>query len=277
MTMTTTKSGGGMNRPGGPSRRTRVGLRMAVSVLGAAGIFLSGAPSYATGRAGGIGTTRAARPNRNDRGVVDAGGEVDAKSPAPSPGLISALTAAVRVPSARVEVLRLERAPGTCDTSRPDARAEIERPIDGSGRVAVKLMGTRGDAEPCEVWAWVSMRVWAKVPVTQRAVRAGEPLASAITFAEREIRAGHLPADIGPGAVADRWLAAGRIVDSDLVRAAGPATGQTVKVVIQAGALVIEESGRVVPCVRGRACAVLPSGRRLEGDMNDGRLMVSLP
>jgi hypothetical protein len=46
---------------------------------------------------------------------------------------------------------------------------------------------------------------------------------------------------------------------------------------MRAGALSVEQSGRAVPCPRGRACAVLPSGRRVEGRLEDGRILVELP
>ena len=57
----------------------------------------------------------------------------------------------------------------------------------------------------------------------------------------------------------------------------GPAPGALVAVRIRSGALTVEQSGRAVPCARGLACALLPSGRRVEGRLTDGRLLVELP
>jgi len=53
--------------------------------------------------------------------------------------------------------------------------------------------------------------------------------------------------------------------------------GQTVKVVIVSGTLVIEQAGRATPCVRGRSCATLASGKVVEGELSEGKLMVQAP
>jgi hypothetical protein len=50
-----------------------------------------------------------------------------------------------------------------------------------------------------------------------------------------------------------------------------------VEVVVRAGDLEITREARAVPCVRGRACALLPGGRRVEGRLLDGRILVEVP
>jgi hypothetical protein len=192
------------------------------------------------------------------------------------PALVAALAAATTVAGARVEVTALDLPAGGCRPGGARGRAEPARPIDGSGRVAVKLAGSRQGGALCEVTAWVQVKVYAPVPVTRRAVRAGEPLAPAIAMEEREILPGHAPAAIADGAVADRWLAAGRVVEEAAVRAAGPGAGQTIKVLLVSGGLTVTQMGRVVPCGKGRSCASLGTGKQVEGVIDGDRLVVVL-
>ncbi len=57
----------------------------------------------------------------------------------------------------------------------------------------------------------------------------------------------------------------------------GPAPGEAVTIVIQLGSLRVEQPGRAVPCARGRACALTPTGKRVEGTWRDDRLYVDSP
>jgi len=50
-----------------------------------------------------------------------------------------------------------------------------------------------------------------------------------------------------------------------------------VKVVLVSGGLAVEQVGRAVPCARNHNCAVLPSGKHVDGALVEGRLMVQLP
>lgn len=194
-----------------------------------------------------------------------------------APALQSALDAAVAIPDARVEIVSLDRPASDCATTSARAHAEVSRPVDGSGRFAVKLVGARPSGAPCEVWVWARVRLFAKVPVTRRALRTGEALAPAVATEEREIKPGHLPAVIADGAVAERALGPGLMIEADVVRAPGLRAGASVTVVIQAGTLVVEETGHVVACPRNHNCAVLPSGKYVDGTLVDGRLMVQVP
>lgn len=191
------------------------------------------------------------------------------------------LSAAVPIAGARAEIVGLDRPVSACVTTGPGARIETSRPIEGSGRVAVKLTGARPDGATCDVWAWARVKVFAKVPITRRAVRAGDALEPVAQAEEREIKPGHLPAIwdavTAAGAVADRSLGAGQLIEADCVRAPGLRAGETVKILIVSGALTIEQIGHALPCTRGRSCAVLPSGKRVEGTLVDGRLMVQMP
>lgn len=194
-----------------------------------------------------------------------------------SPALQAALAAAVTVAGARVDVVALDRPAGDCLTTGPGTRMEAARPIDGSGRVALKLLGTRAEGNACEVWAWARVRVFAPVAVAARAIRAGENIGQAVRTEEREIKPGHVPALVNAGSTADRAVGAGQMIEATSVRAAGPRPGESVKILIVAGALAVEQTGRAISCGRDTTCAVLPSGKHVEGTFAEGRLLVRLP
>jgi len=188
----------------------------------------------------------------------------------------AALDAADVVPNGRVEILSLDRSPNTC-AAVGELRAEVPRPVDGSGRFGVKLVGTRAGGASCQAWIWVRLRVVAEVSVTTRAVRAGERFAGATTFADREILPGRQPATALEGAVAERSVGPGQMIEAEMARAPGLRPGEPVKVVLVAGALSVEQMGRAVPCARNHNCAVLPTGRHVDGTLVDGRLLVEMP
>lgn len=181
-----------------------------------------------------------------------------------------AVVGAVTVAGARVVPLSYRPSlPRGCAVTK----ASVARPLETSGRVAVKLTG-----QGCTGWAWVRVELWAPVPVTTRAVREGERLAGAFATVEKEIGRGRSPVEVPEGAIAARGLNAGQIIEASHLRAAqAPAAGETVKVVVHTGTLMVETTGRSVACGRGRACAVLPSGRHVEGRMVDGQLLVEVP
>jgi hypothetical protein len=182
------------------------------------------------------------------------------------PGEVSeALARALVVPSGRVVPLRWV-APRGCQA----IRATVPRPIEGSGRVAVRVSG-RG----CSGWAWVELQVWAETSVTTRTVRAGEMLAPASTMLEREIRPGHPPFIAPADAVASRSLPVGRAIEPSDVSKTSVGLGDPIKVIFVAGTVAIEAHGRRAQCLHNRDCAVLSSGRHAEGHIDDdGRLIV---
>jgi flagella basal body P-ring formation protein FlgA len=185
------------------------------------------------------------------------------------------LEAALVIPGARLTVrsYRPTAAAAGCAISE----ATVDKPIEASGRYPVKVNG-RG----CGGWAWADVVVKADVLVTTRPVRPGESLDGATTRVERELRPGREPAsgaDAGElaRARATRPLGRGQLVERSHVEAAGAAAGSPVKVIIRAGDLTITQTGRLVACGRGRSCAVVPSGKRLEGTLADGQLLVEAP
>jgi flagella basal body P-ring formation protein FlgA len=186
----------------------------------------------------------------------------------------SAAARALAVPGGRAEVLALEAPrPRGCAASA----AELAQPLAASGRVAVRLRGADGGGAPCEAWAWARVRVTAPALVAARDVAEGEALDGALRLEEREVAAGRAPvAALPAAATAARRIAAGTSLDPAHLRV-GPAPGEPLPVVVRLGGLTVEQPGRAVACGRGRACAVLPSGRRVEGALEAGRLIVEVP
>ena len=183
-------------------------------------------------------------------------------------GVSESLQQALIVPGGRIVPLAWS-GPQHCQVRG----ASVAHPIDGSGRVAVKVSGAG-----CSGWGWVRLEVWAETAVTARAVRAGEDLASAITLVEREIHPGRVPFIPEAGAVATRFLPAGMMLDAESAGASKAAVGDPVKVVFVSGTVAIETQGRRTVCFRGRQCAVLPSGKHVEGALDaSGRLVVEVP
>jgi flagella basal body P-ring formation protein FlgA len=190
--------------------------------------------------------------------------------------LRQALERALAAPGARLDSVVEERSAARSNDCRA-VTAEVTRPIDGSGRVALKITGRSLHGQSCDGWTWVRVRVVAPVMVTARAVREGERVAGATVSEERELRAGHEPATVGPASVAVRAIAAGQMIEASQISEPTLRAGEAVKVLVVSGAVAIEQSGRAVPCTRGRSCAMLASGRRVEGDLVDGRLVVESP
>jgi hypothetical protein len=69
---------------------------------------------------------------------------------------------------------------------------------------------------------------------------------------------------------ADVQIRAPRVPPSNPAAAAG----SRVRILVQVGSLMVEEVGRLVPCSRGLVCAVVPSGKHVEGRLDNGTLVV---
>lgn len=188
----------------------------------------------------------------------------------------TALDAADVVPNGRVEILSLDRAPNTC-AGAGELRAEVPRPVDGSGRFGVKVIGAQASGAACQAWIWARVRVMAQVSVATRAIRTGESFTGMTTSAEREILPGRQPATTLDGATAERSVGPGQMIEAEMARPPGLHPGEPVKVVLVAGALSIEQTGRAVACARNHNCAVLPNGKHVDGTLMNGRLLVEMP
>lgn len=197
-----------------------------------------------------------------------------AARPAPaSPAVAQALGAALAVPRARLSV-------ESCSAALPpgcaEERAEALRPVTASGPAPVRRRGLAA-GRPCEATGWAQVRVFAPALLASRAIAEGEPLAAAAVAGEAEVTAGHrLLAELPRGAVAARPIAAGSAIEPSQVRV-GPRPGEPVRVRLTTGEVAVEVEARALPCARGRGCALLPSGRRVEGTLDGTRLLVELP
>jgi hypothetical protein len=177
------------------------------------------------------------------------------------------LSHALAIPGARIVPLSWS-APEGCHIRN----ASVPRSIEGSGRVAVKYAGKN-----CSGWGWVRLEVWSETAVTTRAMRAGEAVETGYAMVEQEVRPGRMPFVPPAGAVAIRSLPAGTSLDPRDVSMSAVVAGDPVKIIVAAGTVAIETQGRRVPCARSRACAVLPTGKHVEGHMDDsGRLIVEV-
>lgn len=207
-------------------------------------------------------------------GCAALGAGPDARAAAVDTVVHEAVVAALVVPEGTVKVMgNTTRLPAGC---RADA-GQVDRPLSASGSVTVKLRGHTRRGEACEGWARVVVAVSAPVLVTTRVVRAGEALDEATTVQWREIGPGFKPAPSRAGGVAARTLMAGQALDVNAVRAERPASGGAVRVRVRAGALTVEQMGRLISCGTGRACAVLPSGKHVEGVLEEDTLVVVAP
>jgi hypothetical protein len=184
----------------------------------------------------------------------------------------SAIAAAAQGVRAEVVTWRPALAAG-CEARRYEALRQVR----ASGDVPVRVDGADARGGACEGFGWAKVRAYGPALVTTRAVRAGDPLAGAVAPAEAEVARGRpLVATLPDGAVAARDLPAGARLEPAALRG-GPAPGAAVTVLFRAGALEVTRPGRAVPCLRGRACALLPSGRRVEGRLEGGLVVVEAP
>jgi flagella basal body P-ring formation protein FlgA len=190
------------------------------------------------------------------------------------PAVVSrALSAGAASPGARVEAVDY-RGPGRCTATR----AEVEQPIGSSGVVSLRIEGRGPGGELCRGFARAEARVFARVLVLSRALASGESLDGAVTAMEREVQPGRAPlTEVAPGLAASRPLAAGAVLEASMVHDPSWQTGQTVRVVIRSGGLSLTQSGRLIACAQGRACAQLPSGRRVEGRRSGNELVLEMP
>jgi len=152
-------------------------------------------------------------------------------------------------------------------------QVEAPRAIKSSGMVAVRVRGAG-----CRAVAWVRVRVEAQVMIAARPLRAGDPLEGATRSEWREVPAGRaVVRQADPGTRAAMAIPAGAMLEPSQLRGAGPTPGDALTVVAKSGEVEIELPGHAVPCSDGHACAVLASGRRVEGTWRSDKLWVEMP
>ncbi len=200
------------------------------------------------------------------------------------PFLLGAALAAAPSPAA-IAVAALDRAAQSGDRvvvqslPQPGAGCAVDRaevaPLRAGGRVAVRFEGLDAHGRACSRAVFAQIRLLRSAPRLLRAVDAGEQVGREdVAWEELDVRAGRPPLSAIPeGAAASRRLAAGTVLEASHVRV-GPSPGTKVTVVLSTGALTVEREGRVVPCSDGAVCAALDNGRRVSGELRDGRLQV---
>lgn len=179
-----------------------------------------------------------------------------------APGLQTALEAAVTVPGARVELLAWQH-------QGCGGRYEVP-PLDASGRVAVRVRGSR-----CDAWAWATVRLTAHAVVLTLPVKTGDVLDGRWRLGEVELtRGAQRLLLVPPGATATRAMRAGTPLGPDSVRV-GPPPGTPLIVRAVAGTIAVEQRAIAAACPGPGACATLPGGKRVSGLLEDGVLVVS--
>jgi hypothetical protein len=185
----------------------------------------------------------------------------------PAP-VTEAVQKAAAVPGATVTLSAYRAAPASCVATE----ARVERPYFVSGEVMARFTGT--DARGvCNGAAMVHATVRAELWVAAKSARAGEPIEA--IRAEREVRTEPL-LELPQGARAAKAIAAGSIIDANTLQDAAGPSGSHIQIELRDGSLRIATAGRVTPCSRGKSCAVLESGKHVEGLVQDGVLVVEV-
>ena len=198
--------------------------------------------------------------------------EASPAQPIPA-AVVRALSAGALLPDARVEAVGY-RGAGRCDATR----AEVEHPVEASGSVSLRIEGHSPTGEACRGFAVAEARLYAPVWVASRALAAGEAVEGATSRLEREVQPGHVPlAALSAGLATLRPVAAGTTLEAGFVQDPSWRPGAPVRVVLRSGSLSLTQQGRIVPCAPGRACAQLPSGRRVEGRRSGNELLLEMP
>jgi hypothetical protein len=201
--------------------------------------------------------------------ALPAFGAAQGSAGVPAP-VARALAENLAVPGGRLEWGGY-KGPLRCEVER----ARSERPITGSGLVPLRVEGRTQDGGSCTGGAMVAVRVRAQVWVTARAIAAGEPVGPLAARQEREIRAGQtVLSELPEGATAARQLQAGTLLEPSLLADPGWTQGGPVRVVLRGRGITLVEQGRIAPCVAGRVCAVLRSGRKVEGRREGSELIL---
>ena len=155
--------------------------------------------------------------------------------------------------------------------------AQVDRPIQRSGRVLVKTTGLKNNGVSCQGWAWVSIKLKVRMWVVTRSIDNGDPLQGHVSRRWRELKNGRLPYQGSiTNLVANRFLPKASPIRPADIRAQGPEPGSNITVVVTAQALQVKQKGRVVPCNGTQPCAVLPSGKKVRGSYENQTLYVEV-
>ncbi len=184
------------------------------------------------------------------------------------------LDRAVPFPTAQLRGVRYH-GPASCKVDS----AELTSPLQASGRAAIRVSGVANDGQPCKAFASVDVLVTAETWVASQPIREGAPLEGAVQRVRREVKPGEPPlTELPAGAVTNRSLSAGQRLEASMIKIPGLTPGASIRVRVEAGALALEQQGRVVPCdsrANGMTCALVGQNKKVEGVALDGVLHVT--
>jgi len=160
--------------------------------------------------------------------------------------------------------------------------AELSAPLVASGTTSLRVSGRGANGKPCSAYAFVDVKVVTDALVATKPIREGAALEGSVRIVRREIIHGETPlTQLPAGVVASRSLSTGQLVESQVYRSPALAPGTAVRIVVYTGALSLEMNGQIARCVdvgaSERTCAMLPSGKRIEGQYENGVLLVEQP
>ncbi len=179
------------------------------------------------------------------------------------PALQQALESANAVSGASVELVSW-KAPACV------GRFEVASPIEGSGRVPVRVRGRR-----CDDWGWATVKLTLATAELTHDVKPGESLEGAWVLKAHEVRRGFDRVTAVPAnATANRPLHRGQPLSLEAIRV-GPPAGTPLTVRVKLGGIAIDARGTATSCSGGQVCATLPQGKRVRGTLEDGVLVVS--
>ena len=155
---------------------------------------------------------------------------------------------------------------------------KVMRDVDRTMRIPVRFTGATMGGDECRGFAWVHVRYFQSVFVATEDLPAGADLAERLERKEQEILAARdFLRTLPEGAIARRHLREGEVVMTSAIRMNGLEPGSPIMVNLVKGALRLSVMGTAIPCNGLRGCARLPSGKRVEGAMQNNTLIVEMP
>lgn len=150
----------------------------------------------------------------------------------------------------------------------------VDAPVRSSGIVGFSVEGRSAEGS-CRARGWARLKVTRSVWVTTGVVSSGQILGGKVQLEERELTPSGEPMFGLPSKARARvTLGKGIVVEARHVSDGGPTPGQPVQVVVQVGAVRIEQAAVATAC-SPRRCARLANGVLVEGALIDGKIEVT--
>lgn len=163
--------------------------------------------------------------------------------------------------------------PGDCQL----LSATPTRPVQRSGSIALRLEGERENGSPCAGTGVAKVQVKTKVWVSEKTIARGEALQGNLVTKYMDVGVRRAMREVPGNAVARRQIQAGAVLELQHAIVPGTEPGTPVRVVLSQGPVRVAQKGVIVPCIKERVCARLPSGKRVEGTFSAGVLEVKVP